>query len=188
MTVEAIVIGGSAGSVTALGAILPHLPRTFPPVIVVVHVLPTAPSRLPEVFVARCAMTVREAEASMPLEPGTITFAPSDYHLLVETDRTCALSIAPPVLFSRPAIDVLFESASYVYRSGLVGLILTGANTDGARGLADVHAAGGVTFVQDPASAEANVMPSAAWAANPAARMLPLADIAAALRSVVETA
>jgi two-component system, chemotaxis family, protein-glutamate methylesterase/glutaminase len=183
---EAVVIGGSAGSVTALGEILPGLPASFPPVLVVVHVLPSTPSLLASVFAPRCAMRVCEAEASEPIEPGTVYFAPADYHLLIEPDRRCALSIEPPVHFSRPSIDVLFESAADVYRAAVVGVVLTGASADGALGLRAIHAAGGLSIVQDPATAESSYMPSAARAAVPSARVLPLAALCAELRTLAQ--
>ena len=186
-TVEAVVIGGSAGSVSALGEILPGLPKGFPPVRVVVHVLPSSPSLLTEVFSRRCAMRVREAEASEPIERGSVYFAPADYHLLVEPDRRCSLSIEPPVHFSRPAIDVLFESAAVAYGVSLVGIVLTGASRDGAEGLRAVYAAGGYALVQDPATAEATIMPSAALGIVPGARVLSLSALLAELRSLTET-
>ena len=181
--IEAIVIGGSAGCLGVLATILPGLPEDFLPVVVVVHVLPSSPSRLAEIFAPRCAMRVTEAEPATPIERGNIYFAPSDYHLLVEPDRRCALSIEPPVLFSRPAIDVLFESAASVYGAGLVGVVLTGASRDGAQGLRAIHEAGGLCLIQDPATAEATTMPLAALAAVPAARVVTPAALLAALGS-----
>jgi two-component system, chemotaxis family, protein-glutamate methylesterase/glutaminase len=170
--VRAVVIGGSAGSVVVLGEILPGLPARFPPVLVVVHLPPSHPSLLVEIFAGRCAMRVREAEPFETIERGTIYFAPSDYHLLVEAEGTCALSVGTPVHFSRPSIDVLFESAAHAYGAGLVGVVLTGASPDGARGLAAVEASGGVALVQDPETAEVDTMPRAALAAAPSAHVL----------------
>jgi two-component system chemotaxis response regulator CheB len=115
---------------------------------------------------------VANVEPGEPIERGKLYFAPADYHLLVEPDRRCALSIEAPVHFSRPAIDVLFESAADVYGAALVGVILTGASSDGALGLRAVHARGGRTFVQDPTTAESPVMPAAALAAVPDARVV----------------
>ena len=183
---EAVVIGGSAGSVIALGEILPRLPASFPPVLVVVHVLPSTPSLLANVFAPRCAMRVREAEAAEPIEPGTVYFAPADYHLLVEPDRRCALSIEPPVHFSRPSIDVLFESAADVFGAAVAGVVLTGASADGARGLRAIHGAGGYAIVQDPATAEASYLPTAARGAVPAARVLSLAALSAELQTLAQ--
>jgi two-component system chemotaxis response regulator CheB len=176
--VEAVVIGGSAGAVNALGKILPGLPATFPPILVVIHVPPSATSLLAPIFAPTCAMRVCEAEPFQPFSSGSVYFAPADYHLLVETDRRCSLSIEPPVHFSRPAIDVLFESAAEAYGAALVGLVLTGASSDGARGLRAVHAAGGLPIVQEPGTAEVDVMPRAALAAVPSARVVRLSEIA----------
>ena len=180
--VEAVVIGGSAGSVAALGQILPGLPADFLPVLVVVHVLASSPNPLGRVFQSRCAMRVVEAEPGRHIERGTIYFAPADYHLLVEPTHRCALSIEPPLHFSRPAIDVLFESAADAYGRALAGVILTGASADGALGLRAVWEAGGRAFVEDPRTAEVSTMPAAALAAVPAARVLPLSAILAELR------
>ena len=182
--VEAVVIGGSAGALAALREILPGLPADFPPVLVVVHIPPSVPALLAEIFAPRCAMQVREAEPFEAILPGSVYFAPPDYHLLVERERRCALSIEPPIHFSRPAIDALFESAADVYRAGLVGLVLTGASPDGARGLHAVHAAGGVAIVQEPGSAEIGTMPAAALAAVPSARVLALGSVLHHLRSL----
>lgn len=182
---RAIVIGGSAGSVSVLGEILPGLPADGPPVLVVVHVMPTVPSLLASVFAPRCAARVREAEASLPLERGTITFAPPDYHLLVEPTFRVGLSIEPPVAWSRPSIDVLFESAADAWREGLVGVVLTGASHDGAAGLLAVRRRGGRCMVQDPETAEARVMPLAAIDAVPDARVLAPRALLAALTELV---
>jgi two-component system chemotaxis response regulator CheB len=169
--VEALVIGGSAGAVGVLGELLPALPADFPPVLVVIHVLATSPNPLGLLFAPRCALRVANVEPGEPIERGTLYFAPADYHLLVEPDRRCALSIEPPVHFSRPAIDVLFESAADVYGPALAGVVLTGASADGALGLRAVHERGGRTFVQDPLTAEVAIMPAAALVAVPEARV-----------------
>jgi two-component system chemotaxis response regulator CheB len=137
-----------------------------------------------ELLRARCAIRVREAEDKEPIEPGVVYFAPPDYHLLVEQDKRLSLSDDEPVLFSRPSIDVLFESAADAYGGGLIGVVLTGANSDGANGLKAVVEAGGVAVVQSPGSAYAVAMPEAAIAACPDARVLPVNEIAAYLREV----
>jgi two-component system chemotaxis response regulator CheB len=183
-SIEAIVIGGSAGSVSVLSELLPGLPEDFPPVLVVVHVLRSSVDPLANVFASRCALKVLEAEPGSPIERGSLYFAPADYHLLVEPSRRCALSIEPPVHYSRPAIDVLFESAADVYGSALAGLILTGASADGALGLRAVSERGGRAMVQDPTTAEAATMPEAAIAAVPDARVIPLSALLAELRAL----
>jgi two-component system chemotaxis response regulator CheB len=182
--VEALVIGGSAGSVEALGVLLPGLPADFPPVLIVVHVLATSPNPLGALFASRCALRMASVEPGEPIERGAFYFAPAGYHLLVEPDRRCALSIEPPVHFSRPSIDVLFESAADTYGPALVGVILTGASSDGAQGLRAVHARGGRTFVQDPATAESAVMPAAALRAVPEARVVSIPALLSELRAL----
>jgi two-component system, chemotaxis family, protein-glutamate methylesterase/glutaminase len=179
--IDAVVIGGSAGSVAALGEILPGLPLTFPPVLVVVHVLPTSATPLARVFTPRCAVRVVEAEPGAPIERGHVYFAPADYHLLVEPSRRCALSIEPPVHFSRPSIDVLFESAADAYGARLVGVVLTGASSDGALGLRAIFEHGGRALIQDPATAHVAIMPEAALAAVPEASVVPLSGMLAEL-------
>ena len=186
-TLDAVVIGGSAGSVTALASILPQLPADFAPVLVVVHVLRSHPSLLAELYANSCAMRVKEAELFEPITAGTIYFAPADYHLLVEPDRRCSLSIEAPVLFSRPAIDVLFESAASAYGAGLVGIVLSGSSSDGAEGLQSIHQAGGRTMIQDHTTAEARTMPTAALAAVPSARVLPVSAMASELLAYRES-
>ncbi|WP_297507832.1 chemotaxis protein CheB [uncultured Caulobacter sp.] len=181
----AIVIGASAGAVQALLTILPALPASFPlPVLVVVHVPADRDNVLVPLLQAKCRLTVKEAEDKEPISAGVVYFAPSDYHLLVETDGGLALSTDEAVNYSRPAIDVLFESAADVYGASLIGVILTGANHDGARGLRAVCDAGGVAIVQDKAEAYATAMPAAARDACPAATTMTLDAIASYLASL----
>ena len=185
--VEAIVIGGSAGSIGTLLKILPTFPAAFPPVLVVVHVLPSSPSLLPQVFGPVCKMHVCEPQGGEAIEPGVIYFAPADRHLLVEPRRRCSLSIGAPVHHSRPAIDMLFETAARIYGTGLVGVVLSGASRDGSGGLAAIRAAGGRAIVQDPASADVNVMPAAAVAAVPDARVIPVGAMSRELLHLVRS-
>ena len=182
---EAIVIGASAGALDALSAILPALPRGFGlPVIVVVHVPPDKRSVLAELFQTKCQVSVREAEDKEPIVGGTVYFAPPDYHLLVETDKYLSLSSDEPVLFSRPSIDVLFESAADAYGPALIAIVLTGANHDGAKGMQAVVEAGGTALVQNPQGAFASAMPEAAIEMCPSASVLSLNAIAAYLQEV----
>jgi two-component system chemotaxis response regulator CheB len=182
---EAVVIGASAGALEALSAILPLLPEDYPlPLIIVVHVPPDKKSILAELFQAKCAIDVREAEDKEPISGGTAYFAPPDYHVLIEADRSLSLSIDEPVLYSRPSVDVLFESAADAYGPGLVAIVLTGANNDGAKGLKAIAAAGGTAIVQNPLGAYASAMPEAAIAACPEARVLSLTEIAAYLQHI----
>jgi two-component system, chemotaxis family, protein-glutamate methylesterase/glutaminase len=182
---EAVVIGASAGALEALSVILPALPAHFKlPVMVVVHVPADKPSVLAELFGAKCRIPVREAEDKEPIVGGTVYFAPPDYHLLVEVDKSLSLSSDEPVLFSRPSIDVLFESAADAYGSALIAIVLTGANQDGAKGMYAVAEAGGTALVQSPASAFASIMPEAVIETCPDARVMSLSAIAAYLQGV----
>jgi two-component system chemotaxis response regulator CheB len=177
--IDCIVIGCSAGGVEALAELLPALPVTFrPSVFIVLHLPRERPSLLVEIFEKRCARPVREADDKEPIEPGTIYFAPPDYHMLVEKDGQIAFSADEPVHFSRPSIDVLFESAADVYGERLLGIILTGGNEDGAAGLQAVHRAGGVTVVQQPDSAKVPLMVVSALQRGPADFVLSLPEIA----------
>ncbi len=181
---QALVIGASAGAVEALLCLLPSLPVDYPLVImIVVHLPPHCDSVLASLLAARCQITVKEAEDKEPVRPGTAYIAPPNYHLLVDPDLRLSLSVDDPVLYSRPSIDVLFESAADAYGSALTGVILTGANSDGARGLRAISDAGGLALVQTPASAEAATMPQAALNACPTARALPLAQMAEVLKN-----
>ncbi len=175
---DAIVIGASAGGVDALTQVLPALPTTLRlSVMVVLHLPRERPSILAALIGARCAVPVREAEDKEPVAVGTIYVAPPDYHLLVDDGPSLALSFDEPVNYSRPSIDALFESAADVYGERLAGVILTGANQDGARGLDAVRRAGGLTVVQDPATAFVDAMPRAALDAGPADFVLTLPQL-----------
>ncbi len=180
---RAVVIGGSAGSLEALSQILPALPEDFPwPIFIVVHLPPHSESLLAEVLQNKCQLKVREAEDKEPIVPGTVYFAPPDYHLLVEEGGYFSLSADEPELFSRPSIDVLFESAADVYGEGLTGIILSGANNDGAKGLKKVAEFGGRALVQAPAGAYAKMMPEQALAGCGSARAMSAEDIAKYLK------
>ncbi len=184
---EAIVIGASAGAIEALSVLLPVVPRAARvPVVVVVHLTPNRQSLLPELFTPRCAARVREPEDKEAVSAGTIWFAPSNYHLLVERERTFSLSVDEPVRYSRPSIDVLFESAAEAYGSKLCAVVLTGANDDGASGARAVRDAGGVVVVQDPAHADSKEMPQAAIVAAKPQLVAPLVEIAEFLRHATE--
>lgn len=183
--IEAVVIGASAGGVEALSEILPALPRQYPlPILVVVHLPRGKDSLLAEIFQPRCQLSVKEAEDKEPIQSGTIYFAPPDYHLLVEPTRQMSLSADEPVLYSRPSIDVLFESAADVYRHNLLGIVLSGANSDGQSGLRHVWQTGGYAIVQAPQTALARAMPQAALAGCPGAEALPPPTISDVLRSL----
>jgi two-component system chemotaxis response regulator CheB len=181
--VDAIVIGTSMGGVEALGRLLPALAADAGvAVFVVLHLPRERPSLLTEIFAPLCALAVQEADDKTPVQPGNIYFAPPDYHLLVDTGPTLVLSVDEPILFARPSIDVLFESAADIYGKRLLGIVLTGANADGAAGLKAIHDAGGLTVVQDPASATASLMPDAARQRHAVDAVLPLDEISRLLQ------
>jgi two-component system chemotaxis response regulator CheB len=161
--IDAIVIGTSAGGIEALTHILPLIPATFPAaILIVVHVPRERPSLLSEIFRTKCKMRVDEAMDKADIKPGRIYFAPPDYHMLVDSGPQIALSVDEVVQFSRPSIDVLFESAADIYGTRLLGVLLTGGNEDGAAGLAYIDRCGGTTVLQDPAEALVAAMPEGA--------------------------
>jgi two-component system chemotaxis response regulator CheB len=183
--IEAVVIGASAGGIQALSVVLPALSAQLrSAVFVVLHLPRDRPSVLPEIFGRKCALPVREAEDKEAVVPGTVYFAPTNYHLLLDPGPQLALSADDPVHHSRPSVDVLFESAADIYRERLLGIILTGANEDGASGLAAVHDAGGMTIVQHPDTAESPHMALSALRLRPADWVLPLEGIADLLRTL----
>lgn len=175
---RAVVIGCSAGGLDALSIVLPSLPATFPaPLVIVQHINPRAMSRFHLPLERKCAIDVREADEKIKPQPGVAYFVPPNYHLLLELDGTFSLSVDERVNFSRPAIDVTFETAAELYGSELIGVVMTGASADGSRGLARIKALGGYTIVQDPKEAQSVAMPeSAIRVARPHA-VLPLRDI-----------
>jgi len=157
---EAIVVGVSAGGLVALAEVLPKLDKDMTlPVMIVQHQSHDSDDFLVRYFDDLCRHSVKEVEDKMPVESGTIYFAPANYHLLVEPDKTFSLSTEARVNYSRPSIDVLFESAADTYMDRLVGIILTGANSDGTNGAARIKELGGLIIAQDPETAEADAMP-----------------------------
>ena len=179
---ELVVIGGSAGGVDALIGLLPSVPADYRSTVVcILHVPADRDSRLAELFELRAALPVREAQDKEPIEPGVIYFAGSGYHLSVERDRCFSLSCEAPVQFARPAIDVLMESAADAYGPRLAGILLTGANHDGAEGMCRIRERGGLTVVQDPFEAQASAMPEEAIRRCAPDLVLPLSGIRALL-------
>jgi len=163
MRYEAVVIGVSAGGIEALKVILPGLPKFFPlPIVIVQHRDGRSDSFLAEYLNRTSGVAVTEAEDKEPLFAGRAYLAPSGYHLLIESDRSFSLSVDARVHHSCPSIDVLFESAADVFGESLIGVVLTGANADGAQGLRAIKACGGLAIVQDPETAQATAMPRAA--------------------------
>jgi len=185
MAFELIVMGASWGGMRAMSIVLEALPADFElPLVLAQHRRVTGDGEMLEHALAHSSpLEVVAATDKEPLAPGCVYVAPADYHLLVEPGHL-ALSADPPVEFSRPSIDVLFESAAHSYGARTVGVLLTGANRDGAAGLERIAAAGGFTIAQDPATAERPDMPAAAIARGAARRVLPIERIGPFLRDL----
>jgi two-component system chemotaxis response regulator CheB len=179
--VKIVVIGTSYGGLYALVELLGSLPQDFAwPVVVVQHrAHDDDDTRLARILAGHSALPVSDAEDKQQLEPGHVYLAPADYHVLVERDHL-TLTLDEPVNYSRPSIDVLFESAAAAFGKDVVAVLLTGLGRDGAAGIAHVRAAGGQTIVQEPTSALRGAMPQAGLEAG-AAETLPLKQIAARL-------
>lgn len=183
---KAIVLGASAGALEAISELLEHLPSNFPlPIFAVVHLPADKKSLLADCLRERFQREIKEAEDKEPIQEGAMYFAPPDYHLLIEQDGRLSLSTELPVHFSRPSIDVLFESAADVYGPALIGVILTGSNDDGAKGLRMVFDAGGMVLVQCPELAQAREMPLAAIKDCPKACAMTIPEIAACIQKEV---
>ncbi len=166
--IKAVAIGASAGGVEALSILLPALPSNLQlSFFIVLHLPRDRPSQLVNIFSHRCKLLVKEAEDKELIQPDVIYFAPPGYHLLLDEGPQFSLSVDELVNFSRPSIDVLFESAADIYREQLAGVILSGGNADGALGLAAIHRAGGLTIVQRPDTAQNSMMPMAAIKKSP---------------------
>lgn len=181
MAFDLVVVGASLGGLHALSTLLAALPADFPAALVIAqHRGREADSSLLSLLQHASSLPVSEAEDKQPIRERHVYLAPADYHVLID-QRSLALSMDEPVLYARPSIDVLFESAADAYAQRVIGLILTGASADGAQGLAAIKARGGCTVVQEPAEAECRVMPEAAIAATPVDYVLTIAAIAALL-------
>lgn len=182
MRFELIVMGASLGGLKAMEVILAGLPAALPlPIVAVLHRDARSDVDLGAYLQGFCSLAVGEAEDKDNIQVGRVYLAPADYHLLVERSGALALSTDAPVANARPSVDVLFESAADAYGDRLIGVVLTGASRDGARGSGRIKALGGTVLVQDPATAESGLMPGAAVAAAAPDRVLPLAQIAPAL-------
>jgi two-component system chemotaxis response regulator CheB len=175
---ELICIGASWGGLHAVGQVLSDLTAEIDqPILIAQHRHRDSPDRtLAELLALRTRRPVQDVEDKMPIEPGHVYIAPPDYHVLVERG-SYALSVEERVQFARPSIDVVFESAAHAYGPAVIGIILTGANEDGARGLARIKQRGGVAVIQDPEGAVRRTMPDAAIAATAADAILPLEEI-----------
>lgn len=176
---QGVFIGSSAGGLTALSAIFSALPADFAlPIVVVQHRAKGNRDLLEEVLGHKSPLRVEQASEKEKILPSRIYIAPPDYHLLIEEDMTFSLSSTEAVVHSRPSIDVLFESAALALGPRLIGIVLTGASSDGSRGLAAIRQAGGVTIAQDPREAEYPAMPQAAINNGSVDHVFPLRAIA----------
>src|SRR6266850_1825389 len=187
MVFEVVVVGTSTGGLKALQTLLSGLPAEFSlPIVIAQHRGKDLESGLCEYLCEFTRLPVIEPDDKEPLRDGHVYLAPRDYHLLIE-NRSFALSTAQSVRFARPSIDVLFESAADAFQTGAIGVILTGANSDGARGLATIKSRGGFTIVEDPASAAARELPEAAIAQATPDKILALDQIAPCLTNLSES-
>jgi two-component system chemotaxis response regulator CheB len=175
---KAVVIGASAGGLFALSFILEKLPALYPlPVIIVQHRSKDKKDLLEEVLRNKCKIRIKQADEKEKIRAGVVYIAPPDYHLLIEDDRTFSLSSDELVCFSRPSIDVLFETAAILFKETLIAIILTGANNDGAAGIVEVNRYGGLTIAQDPAEAKFSLMPKASIETNAIEHIWKLTEI-----------
>lgn len=163
MLYKAVVIGASSGGMNALKTILPVLPEGFTmPIIIVQHIGAASGNYWIEMLNNLCKLYVKEADEKEKVQQGYVYIAPPNYHLLLEQDETLSLSTDKRVNFARPSIDVLFESAADVYKERLVGVILSGSNSDGTEGVRKIKKYGGLVIAQDPETAESAFMPASA--------------------------
>lgn len=182
--IEIAIIGGSAGSLEALLEILPKLSPAFPlPIILVLHRKSSGDDVLPSLLEARSHFTVREIEEKETPKPGMVYIVPPDYHLLFEDNHTFSLDDSEKINYSRPSIDVVFQSAADVYGNRLLCILLSGANADGTEGFRHVREKGGITIAQSPDSAEVSYMPEKAITSNVADHIMSNGDIAAYLNA-----
>lgn len=185
---EVIAIGGSAGSLPVVMAILKALPRKFNySVILVIHRLKNVSSEMERILADGSDQQIREPEDKEPIKPGVVYLAPQNYHLQIEADRTFSLDYSELVNYSRPSIDVTFECVATVFKENVVGVLLSGANADGAAGLDMIIRKGGVGIVQDPASAEYKLMPQSALQKNKSISSRSPEDIIDYISSIAST-
>jgi len=160
---EAFIIGGSAGSLEVLLKVFPVIDSAISfPIIIVIHRKQGNDSMLADLLSSRTSLPVKEVDEKEKILPGTIYIAPSDYHLLIEQDHTFSLDYSEKVNYSRPSIDVTFQTAAEVYKDGLVCLLLSGSNSDGVNGLKSVKLWDGIAAIQNPDTAQVSYMPAQA--------------------------
>lgn len=186
MGYELVVIGTSAGGLNALQVILSGLSPEFKlPIVIVQHRLPVAEEFMVFTLQETCLLKVKEADEGDQIERGRIYIAPANYHVLVERNGRLSLSVDEKVCYSRPSIDVLFETAADAYNHQLIGIILTGANRDGTEGMSKIKQKGGLTIAQDPHTAEVDIMPRSPIAYGVVDKVLALDEIAHYLNRIV---
>ncbi|GAB3269270.1 chemotaxis protein CheB [Larkinella harenae] len=182
---KAVVIGGSAGSIEVLLRLLPALPSALSfTVIIVLHRKSSTDSSLADLLSLKTAAPIKEVEDKDPVIRGAMYLAPADYHLLIEKEEVFSLDNSEKVNYSRPSLDVTFESAADVYGSSLVGILLSGANSDGTAGLNAVKKAGGIIVAQKPESAVSSFMPQQAILHTPIDLVLDVDGLVAFVRSL----
>lgn len=182
---DAVVIGASAGGLNALKTLFLGLDRTFSlPLIIVQHISPDSDNYLIHILNDLKIISVKEADEKEEPMAGMAYIAPPNYHLLIEPDHLFTLTVDERVNYARPSIDVLFETAAEAWRDRLIGIILTGANSDGSKGLKRIKELGGLVIVQDPDTAEADSMPRAAILSTAVDYVLPLDEIAPMLNEL----
>jgi len=178
MLCELVVVGVSLGGMRALEILVNGLPTDFPsPVAIVQHRTADGGSLLAQILRQHSQLPIADVNDKDPIQAGRIYLAPPGYHLLVD-GSTFALTTEAPVSYARPSIDVLFETAADAYGARVVGVVMTGASSDGARGAARIKACGGTVIVQTPATAECAVMPQATIDATRVDHIVPLSEIA----------
>ncbi len=183
---ELIVIGGSSGSVSAVVKIIPSLSAEFKiPIVMVLHRGASSKEGfISEILQHKSKLHIKEAEEKEIIAPATVYIAPADYHLLIENDLSFSLDASEKILFSRPSIDVTFESAAEKYGKKMIGILLTGANHDGAKGMAEIAQLGGLTIAQNPETAEIATMPLAAIKTGKVDKVMELEEIIDFLNSL----
>lgn len=184
---KVLVIGVSAGGFKALHTILPLFPKDFSlPILIVQHRQADSDTYLADSLNESSLIEVKEAEDKEPTSPGTAYIAPGGYHLLLEKDMSLSLSVDIPVAYSRPSIDVLFETASIAVKEKIIAVILTGANSDGSNGITNIKANNGVTIAQNPEQAANSIMPSSAITTDCVDFIKELEDIPQLIVTLVE--
>jgi two-component system chemotaxis response regulator CheB len=187
MCYEAIVIGVSSGGMKAMKIMFSLLPENFStPIIIVQHISAHSDNQWIKLLNDKSNLPIKETDEKEKIERGNVYIAPPNYHLLIEKDKTFSLTIDERVNYARPSIDVMFESAAEAYKNKLIGVILTGSNNDGTKGMKRIQECGGLTIVQDPATAESSYMPASVIAAMQVDYVLPLNGIIALLIKITQ--